>query len=108
MAGGGQYVRFGHQHSPKQPFEFLYAYFRQRLLATQCAIRARIPIARRRYSCIQLARDKGHSHVVLHTTHAMQVAWSLYEKLGFERSKDLDFVQEGLQVFGFRLWLGET
>jgi len=59
-------------------------------------------------ACIQLARDKGHSHVVLHTTHAMQVAWSLYEKLGFERSKDLDFVQEGLQVFGFRLWLGET
>ena len=59
-------------------------------------------------ACIQLATDKGHSHVVLHTTHAMQVAWTLYEKLGFERSKDLDFVQEGLQVFGFRLWLGET
>jgi GNAT superfamily N-acetyltransferase len=59
-------------------------------------------------ACIQLARDNGHSHVVLHTTHAMQVAWSLYEKLGFERSRDLDFMQEDLQVFGFRLWLGET
>ena len=59
-------------------------------------------------ACVQLAKDKGHSHVVLHTTHAMQVAWSLYEKLGFERSKDLDFVQESLPVFGFRLWLGET
>jgi len=57
-------------------------------------------------ACIQLAKDKAHSHVVLHTTQPMQVAWSLYEKLGFERSKDLDFVQEGLQVFGFRLWLG--
>ena len=56
-------------------------------------------------ACIQLAKDKGHSHVVLHTTQAMQVAWSLYEKLGFERSKDLDFAQEGLPVFGFRLWL---
>ena len=59
-------------------------------------------------ACIQLAKDKGHSHVVLHTTQPMQVAWSLYEKLGFERSKDLDFVQEGLQVFGFRLWLAGT
>jgi len=59
-------------------------------------------------ACIQLAKDKAHSHVVLHTTQPMQVAWSLYEKLGFERSKDLDFVQEGLQVFGFRLWLAGT
>jgi GNAT superfamily N-acetyltransferase len=59
-------------------------------------------------ACVQLAKDKGHSHVVLHTTQPMQVAWSLYEKLGFERSKDLDFVQGGLPVFGFRLWLGET
>ena len=59
-------------------------------------------------ACIQLAKDKAHSHVVLHTTQPMQVAWSLYEKLGFERSKDLDFVQEGLPVFGFRLWLGGT
>ncbi|HSE12703.1 MAG TPA: GNAT family N-acetyltransferase [Rudaea sp.] len=56
-------------------------------------------------ACIQLARDKGHAHIVLHTTQPMQVAWSLYEKLGFERSKDLDFTQEGLPVFGFRLWL---
>jgi len=59
-------------------------------------------------ACIQLAKDKGHSHVVLHTTQPMQVAWSLYEKLGFERSRDLDFVQEGLQVYGFRLWLAGT
>jgi RimJ/RimL family protein N-acetyltransferase len=35
----------------------------------------------------------------------MPVAWRLYEKLGFERSKDLDFSQDGLPVFGFRLWL---
>jgi ribosomal protein S18 acetylase RimI-like enzyme len=59
-------------------------------------------------ACIQLAKDNGHSHVVLHTTQPMQVAWSLYDKLGFERSKDLDFMQENLQVFGFRLWLGGT
>ncbi len=56
-------------------------------------------------ACIQLARDKGHAQVVLHTTQAMQVAWKLYEKLGFRRSPDLDFLQEELPVFGFRLRL---
>lgn len=56
-------------------------------------------------ACIELAKEKGHSHVVLHTTQPMQAAWSLYEKLGFERARDLDFVQEGLPVYGFRLWL---
>ena len=35
----------------------------------------------------------------------MQVAWRLYQKMGFERSPDLDFTQEELPVFGFRLGL---
>ena len=56
-------------------------------------------------ACIQLARDKAHSQVILHTTQAMRIAWGLYERLGFERSPDLDFVQEDLPVFGFRLRL---
>lgn len=56
-------------------------------------------------ACIQLARDSGHAQVVLHTTQAMQIAWELYVKLGFERSPDLDFTQEELPVFGFRLRL---
>ena len=55
-------------------------------------------------ACLQLAKDKGHPQVILHTTHAMQIAWDLYEKLGFERSNDLDFVQGEMPVFGFRLW----
>jgi ribosomal protein S18 acetylase RimI-like enzyme len=55
--------------------------------------------------CIDLARAKGHAQVVLHTTQAMRVAWGLYERLGFERSQDLDFLQQGLPVFGFRLAL---
>lgn len=54
-------------------------------------------------ACIQLARDRGHAQVILHTTQAMQVAWRLYEQLGFTRSEDLDFSQQGLPVFGFRL-----
>jgi GNAT superfamily N-acetyltransferase len=56
-------------------------------------------------ACIRLAREKGHAQVILHTTQAMQVAWRLYEKLGFERSEDLDFSQQGFPVFGFRLKL---
>jgi ribosomal protein S18 acetylase RimI-like enzyme len=56
-------------------------------------------------ACIQLAREKGHSQVILHTTQAMRIAWGLYERLGFKRSEDLDFLQQDLPVFGFRLQL---
>lgn len=55
--------------------------------------------------CIQLAREQGHRCVVLHTTQAMKIAWGMYEKLGFRRAEDLDFMQESLQVYGFRLAL---
>lgn len=56
-------------------------------------------------ACIDLAREKGHSQVILHTTQAMRIAWGLYERLGFVRSQDLDFLQDGLPVFGFKLRL---
>jgi len=56
-------------------------------------------------ACIRLAREKGHAQVVLHTTQAMQIAWRMYEKMGFNRSEDLDFLQQELPVFGFRLRL---
>ena len=56
-------------------------------------------------ACIDLARERGHREVILHTTKAMQVAWGLYERLGFRRSEDLDFLQQGFPVFGFRLSL---
>jgi GNAT superfamily N-acetyltransferase len=55
--------------------------------------------------CINLAREKGHRCVVLHTTQPMRAAWALYESLGFRRAVDLDFLQESLPVFGFRLEL---
>jgi ribosomal protein S18 acetylase RimI-like enzyme len=55
--------------------------------------------------CIALARETGHRQVVLHTTTAMRTAWGMYERLGFARSPDLDFEQQGFPVFGFRLVL---
>lgn len=56
-------------------------------------------------ACIARARAEGRSQVILHTTHAMQRAWALYEALGFVRSAELDFEQQGLPVHGFRLHL---
>lgn len=55
--------------------------------------------------CINRATERQHAQVVIHTTKAMQVAWKMYEKFGFKRSTDLDFMQEELPVFGFRLKL---
>ena len=37
-------------------------------------------------ACIGLAREKGHTQVILHTTKAMQLAWGLYERLGYCRA----------------------
>jgi GNAT superfamily N-acetyltransferase len=55
--------------------------------------------------CIKKAREKKLNQVIIHTTKAMQLAWSMYENMGFKRSEDLDFMQEQLPVFGFRLQL---
>lgn len=55
--------------------------------------------------CILKAKYKKLNQVIIHTTMAMQTAWKMYEKLGFQRSEDLDFMQGQLPVFGFRLVL---
>jgi ribosomal protein S18 acetylase RimI-like enzyme len=55
--------------------------------------------------CIELARARQHRQVVIHTTHAQQVASGMYERLGFARSPDLDFLQGDLQILGYRLAL---
>ncbi|MDX9696851.1 MAG: GNAT family N-acetyltransferase [Bacteroidales bacterium] len=55
--------------------------------------------------CIKRANQNKSRCVVIHTTKAMQTAWKMYEKLGFVRNIDLDFMQGELPVFGFRLFL---
>jgi GNAT superfamily N-acetyltransferase len=55
--------------------------------------------------CILKAKKKNKKKIVIHTTKAMQVAWKMYENLGFKRSEDLDFLQGDLPVYGFRLIL---
>lgn len=56
-------------------------------------------------ACIERARSNGLKQMIIHTTESMKVAWGMYEKMGFERSLDLDFKQNGLPVYGFRLGL---
>lgn len=55
--------------------------------------------------CIKKARESNLAQVIIHTTMAMQTAWKMYEQMGFKRSEDLDFSQQGFPVFGFRLLL---
>lgn len=55
--------------------------------------------------CIRRAREKKKNQLILHTTKAMQVAWKMYEWIGFKRSEELDFMQGELSVFGFRMKL---
>ena len=55
--------------------------------------------------CINKAKEKQLSQVIIHSTKAMQTAWKMYENLGFKRSEDLDFMQGELPVFGFRLMI---
>ena len=56
-------------------------------------------------ACIQKALERGSTQVILHTTKSMQTAWGMYERMGFQRSPDLDFSQGELRVYGFRLGL---
>lgn len=55
--------------------------------------------------CIELARDEGYRQMIIHTTDAMKPAWKMYERLGFKRSGDLDFLMQGFPVYGFRMLL---
>lgn len=54
-------------------------------------------------ACIDKAKEDGLGEIIIHSTEYMRIAWNMYEKLGFKRSTDLDFMQEELPVFGFRL-----
>lgn len=58
--------------------------------------------------CIRKANENNRSQMIIHTTKAMETAWKMYERQGFQRSEDLDFAQGELPVFGFRLKLSEV
>ena len=76
-----------------------------RLLAVRPAARGRGIGRALTERCVELTRASRKSKLVLHTTRAMQVAWRLYERMGFERYPEIDFKQGALDVFGFVLHL---
>jgi len=55
--------------------------------------------------CIKQAREEGFKHLVIHSTKSMKVAWDMYERMGFNRFPDIDFIQNNVSVYGFRLRL---
>ncbi len=52
--------------------------------------------------CIERARKEGCIQVVIHSTAAMQVAMDMYQRMGFKRFQEIDFVKGELKVFGFK------
>jgi GNAT superfamily N-acetyltransferase len=74
-----------------------------RLLAVDTSIRGKGIGKLLTNTCIQLAKETNQKQLIIHSTKAMQIAWKMYEKIGFKRSEDLDFLQGNLPVYGFRL-----
>ena len=77
-----------------------------RLLAVDPAFRGRGIGQRLTAACIGKATRAGHGTLIIHSTKFMEVAWKMYEQLGFERFEKIDFMQGQLPVFGFQLRLG--
>ena len=76
-----------------------------RLLAVDNAFRGKGVGKALTQFCIERARELGKARTVLHTTRAMQTAWTMYERLGFVRFPEIDFRQGNLDVYGFQLHL---
>jgi GNAT superfamily N-acetyltransferase len=103
LAGGVVYFGSMAEYGAAGPATSLSATSGLRLLAVSPRHRGHGAGKALTRACIALARQAGHAQVVLHTTRAMQTAWRMYEALGFARAPELDFLQQGLPVFGFRL-----
>jgi pimeloyl-ACP methyl ester carboxylesterase/ribosomal protein S18 acetylase RimI-like enzyme len=53
--------------------------------------------------CVEIAAAGRCRCVVIHSTEPMRIARALYEKRGFRRAPELDFLQGGFPVSGYRL-----
>jgi len=75
-----------------------------RLLAVAPSARGRGVGAALMNECIRRARTAGATALTLHTTDLMQAAMRLYERLGFERARELDLEPApGIVAKGYRL-----
>ena len=53
--------------------------------------------------CIDRAKKRKQNQLFIHSTESMKIAWGMYERLGFSRYPEIDFLQGKLPVFGFKL-----
>lgn len=56
-------------------------------------------------ACIEKAKKSGHKQVLIHSTAYMKPAQRMYKQIGFKRHPQIDFILNGLEVYGFRLQL---
>ncbi len=56
-------------------------------------------------ACIERAISHNQKELYIHSTASMNIAWGMYERLGFVRCKEIDFFQGELSVYGFKLAL---
>jgi len=78
-----------------------------RLLAVAPAARGRGVGGAIIRECIRRASAAGADAITLHTTDFMPVAMGMYERMGFERAPELDFMPApDVLVKGYRLPLG--
>lgn len=52
--------------------------------------------------CLALARQAGHHQLIIHSSAVMTTARRMYDRLGFVRAPDLDFMQHIFPILGFR------
>ena len=80
-----------------------------RLLAVAPLARGRGVGAALMQECVRRVRKAGGRVLSLHTTHLMQAALRMYERMGFVRAPELDFhPAPGVTVKGYRLDLEEA
>lgn len=53
-------------------------------------------------ACLEQARKEGFEYLMIHSTEYMMDAWKMYERMGFERFSEIDFVKNDVKVFGFK------
>jgi GNAT superfamily N-acetyltransferase len=78
-----------------------------RMLAVSPAARGKGVATALISECIKLSKEKGHHSIGLHTGEFMKNAMKLYERIGFERLPQYDFIpaNDGIIVKAYRLSL---
>lgn len=73
-----------------------------RLLAVNSNIQGKGLGKRLVQACIDQARSEGFEYLMIHSTKYMKIARKMYERMGFERFPEIDFVKSYVTVLGFR------